>query len=105
MVLALLSDLPRTNGMQHLLGLAQWDADTVRDDARECVVAHLPDEDAVPVPRYAGSSSNCRKTVAPGQPDHLNHVPLVGRASTPRYRHDRRARPALVTASATSQPD
>ncbi|MET9183612.1 IS701 family transposase [Kitasatospora aureofaciens] len=60
-VLGLLADLPRKNcwtiaehagdaspaGMQHLLSRASWDADQVRDDVREFVVAHLREEDAV----------------------------------------------------------
>lgn len=61
LVLGLLLDLPRKNcwsiaewagqasphGMQHLLGRAKWDADTVRDDVREYVLEHLHDDDAV----------------------------------------------------------
>lgn len=54
-VLGLLSDLLRKNcwtiaqwageagpdGMQHLIGRAMWDTDTVRDGMREYVVEHL----------------------------------------------------------------
>ncbi|MGW5781052.1 IS701 family transposase [Streptomyces sp. NPDC003863] len=61
LVPGLLSDLPRKNcwsiaewageatpdGMQHLLGRAEWDADVVRDDVREYVLNHLHDDDAV----------------------------------------------------------
>ena len=61
LALGLLSDLPRKNcwsiaewageaspdGMQHLLGRARWNADTVRDDVREYVLEHLHDKDAV----------------------------------------------------------
>jgi SRSO17 transposase len=60
-VLGLLSELPRKNcwtiaeyagdaspdGMQHLLNRAVWDAEAVRDDLRDYVVAHLADPDAV----------------------------------------------------------
>jgi SRSO17 transposase len=35
------------DGMQHLLGRARWDADAVRDDAREYVLEHLHNEGAV----------------------------------------------------------
>jgi SRSO17 transposase len=35
------------DGMQHLLARAVWDADSVRDDVRACVVEHLGDPDAV----------------------------------------------------------
>ncbi len=34
----------RPRGVQHFLNDARWDADTVRDDLREYVVEHLPDE-------------------------------------------------------------
>ncbi|MFD8717693.1 transposase [Streptomyces sp. NPDC059629] len=62
LVLGLLSDLARKNcgssiaewageaapdGMQYLLGRAEWDAGRVRDDVRECVLEHLRDADAV----------------------------------------------------------
>ena len=54
-VLGLLADLPRKNcwsiaehagdrspgGMQHLLGRARWDADSVRDDLRDYLTGHL----------------------------------------------------------------
>lgn len=60
-VVGLLADLPRKNcwtiaehagdaspaGMQHLLSRASWDADQVRDDARDFVVDNLGDENAV----------------------------------------------------------
>ena len=35
------------DGMQHLIGQATWNAGAVRDDVREYVVEHLPDDDAV----------------------------------------------------------
>jgi hypothetical protein len=71
LVLGLLSDLPRKNcwsiaewageatpdGMQHLLGRAKWDADTVRDDVREYVLEHLRDEDAVLVVDETGDAA------------------------------------------------
>ncbi|MFE9623535.1 IS701 family transposase [Streptomyces sp. NPDC006527] len=61
LVLGLLADLPRKNcwtiaehtgdtspdGLQHLLGRAQWDADLVRDDLRAFVLGHLADDRAV----------------------------------------------------------
>jgi SRSO17 transposase len=34
-------------GLQHLLGMASWDADLVRDDLRGYVLEHLGDEEAV----------------------------------------------------------
>ncbi len=34
-------------GVQHLLGRAQWDADSVRDDLQSYVIQHLTDPDAV----------------------------------------------------------
>jgi SRSO17 transposase len=74
-VLGLLSDLPRKNcwtiaeqagdatpdGMQHLLAGAQWDADAVRDDLRDCVVEHLGGSDAVLV---AGETGDVKKGTA-----------------------------------------
>lgn len=73
----LLSDLPRKNcwsiaewageaspeGMQHLLGRAQWDADRVRDDVREYVLEHLHDEDAVLVVDETGDVKKGTHTV------------------------------------------
>jgi SRSO17 transposase len=60
-VLGLLAELPRKNcqtiaghagdrtsdGMQHLLSRARWDADGIRDDVRSYVVEHLGDPGAV----------------------------------------------------------
>src|SRR5215213_9710902 len=60
-LLGLLADLPRKNcwtiaehageadphGMQYLLARASWDTDSVRDDLRDYVTAHLGDADAV----------------------------------------------------------
>ncbi|MCP3770718.1 MULTISPECIES: IS701 family transposase [unclassified Streptomyces] len=77
LVLGLLSDLPRKNcwsiaewageatpdGMQHLLGRAKWDADTVRDDVREYVVEHLHDDDAVLVVDGTGNVKKGTHTV------------------------------------------
>lgn len=71
LVLGLLSDLPRKNcwtiaewagestpdGMQHLLSLAKWDADAVRDALRGYVVEHLHHERAVLVGCAAASWS------------------------------------------------
>jgi SRSO17 transposase len=34
-------------GIQHLLGRANWDADAVRDDAREYLIEHLAGEESV----------------------------------------------------------
>ncbi|WP_242436007.1 IS701 family transposase [Streptomyces sp. Root369] len=73
----MLSDLPRKNcwsiaewageassdGMQHLLGRATWDADRVRDDVREYVLEHLGDEDAVLVVDETGDVENGTHTV------------------------------------------
>lgn len=61
LVLGLLSDLPRKNcwttaewagdrtsdGMQHLIGRAKWDAGQVRDDVHDYVVEHVHDDQAV----------------------------------------------------------
>ncbi|MGW5235977.1 IS701 family transposase [Streptomyces nodosus] len=77
LVLGLLSDLPRKNcwsiaewagqatpdGMQHLLGRAKWNADTVRDDVREYVLEHLRDEDAVLVVDETGDVKKGTHTV------------------------------------------
>jgi SRSO17 transposase len=77
LVLGLLSDLPRKNcwsiaewageatpdGMQHLLGRARWDADAVRDDAREFVLEHLRDEGAVLVVDETGDVKKGTLTV------------------------------------------
>lgn len=81
LVLGLLSDLPRKNcwsiaewagqasphGMQHLLGRAEWDADTVRDtvrdDVREYVLEHLHDDDAVLVVDETGDVKKGTHTV------------------------------------------
>jgi SRSO17 transposase len=63
MVMALASKVPNKNcwtlsehagdetpyAMQHLLSRASWDADAVRDDLREHVVAHLGDDHVVAV--------------------------------------------------------
>lgn len=60
-MLGLLSGLPRKNcwtvaewvgdatsdGMQHLLGRAKWDADAIGDEVRGYVVDHLEDDQAV----------------------------------------------------------
>lgn len=77
LVLGLLSDLPRKNcwtiaewageagphGMQHLLCQAVWDADAVRDDAREYVVEHLHDKVAVLVVDETGDLKKGAHTV------------------------------------------
>ncbi|WP_411083268.1 IS701 family transposase [Streptomyces sp. cmx-18-6] len=77
LVLGLLSDLPRKNcwsiaewageatpdGMQHLLGRAKWDADTVRDDVREYVLEYLHHEDAVLVVDETGDVKKGTETV------------------------------------------
>lgn len=77
LVLGLLSDLPRKNcwtiaewagkasphGMQHLLCRAAWDADAVRDDMREYVVAHLRDDAAVLVVDETGDVKKGTHTV------------------------------------------
>nr|WP_275942269.1 transposase [Streptomyces spiramenti] len=75
LVLGLLSDLPRKNtiaewageagphGMQHLLCRASWEADAVRDDVREYVVAHLHDEEAVLVVDETGDAKKGAHTV------------------------------------------
>ncbi|EFL27720.1 transposase [Streptomyces himastatinicus ATCC 53653] len=73
LVPGLLSDLPRKNcwsiaewagqasphGMQHLLGRAEWDADTVR----EYVLEHLHDDDAVLVVDETGDVKKGTHTV------------------------------------------
>lgn len=73
LALGLLSDLPRKNcrsiaewageatpdGMQHLLGRAEWDADAVRDD----VLEHLHDEDAALVVDETGDVKKGTHTV------------------------------------------
>ena len=67
-VLGLLAGLPRKNcwtiaeqagdatsdGMQHLLARARWDADGVRDDVRDFVMEHLGDPQAVLVADETG---------------------------------------------------
>lgn len=77
LVLGLLSDLTRKNcwtiaewagqasphGMQHLLGRAEWNADTVRDDVREYVLEHLHDDDAVLVVDETGDVKKGTHTV------------------------------------------
>ncbi|MDQ0842566.1 SRSO17 transposase [Streptomyces sp. V1I6] len=77
LVLGSLSDLPRKNcwtiaewageatpdGMQHLLGRAQWDADQVRDDVRRYVVEHLHDDQAVLVVNETGDVKKGTGTV------------------------------------------
>lgn len=73
----MLSDLPRKNcwsiaewageassdGVQHLLGRATWDADRVRGDVREYVLEHLGDEDAVLVVDETGDVKKGTHTV------------------------------------------
>ncbi|MER5986713.1 transposase [Streptomyces sp. NPDC001787] len=90
----LLSDLPRKDcwtiaeragestpdGMQHLLGRAEWDADQVRDDVRAYVVMHLRDNQAVLVVDETGD-------VKKGTP-----TPSVPGASTPAPRAGSRTR-------------
>ncbi|MER7195469.1 transposase [Streptomyces flaveolus] len=77
LVLGLLSDLPRRNcwtiaghigdttpdGLQHLLGRAEWDADLVRDDLRGYVLEHLADEQAVLVVDETGDLKEGTHTV------------------------------------------
>ncbi|MBB5792358.1 SRSO17 transposase [Streptomyces caelestis] len=77
LVLGLLPDLPRKNcwtiaewagertsdGMQHLLGRAKWDADRVRDDVRDYVVDHLHDDQAVLVVDETGDVKKGTGTV------------------------------------------
>ncbi|MGP3737625.1 IS701 family transposase (plasmid) [Streptomyces sp. GDS52] len=77
LVLGLLSDLPRKNcwsiaewageanpdGMQHLLGRARRDADTVRDDVREYVPEHPQDKNAVLVVDETGDVKKGTHTV------------------------------------------
>ncbi|MCD9900880.1 IS701 family transposase [Streptomyces sp. MT29] len=77
LVLGLLADLPRKNcwtiaewagdptphGLQHLLSRASWDADTVRDDARDYVVEHLRDDAAVLVVDETGDVKKGTHTV------------------------------------------
>ena len=82
MVLGLLSDRPRRNcwtiaqwageatrdGMQHLLGRAEWEADQVRDDLRNYVVEHLHNDRAVLVVDESGEvkkAASSAKTPAP----------------------------------------
>jgi SRSO17 transposase len=76
-VLGLLADLPRKNcwslaehagdhspdGMQHLLARAVWDADAVRDDLRDYLIAHLGDAHAVLVIDETGDLKKGRATV------------------------------------------
>ncbi len=77
LVLGLLSDLPRKNcwtiaewagvrtpdGMQHLLGIAKWDADQVRDEVGDYVVEHLHDDEAVLVVDETGDVKKGTDTV------------------------------------------
>ncbi len=77
LMLGLLSELPRKNcwtlaehaghatsdGMQHLLARARWDADAVRDDLRAYVVEHLWDERAVLVVDETGDLKKGTHTV------------------------------------------
>ena len=77
LVRGLLSDLPRKNcwtiaeqagdanpdGMQHLLGRAEWDPDAVRDDLRAYVVEHLGDPEAVLVVDETGDLKKGTATV------------------------------------------
>ncbi len=76
-VRGLLADLPRKNcwtiaehagdaspdGMQHLLGRAVWDQDTVRDDIRDYVVEHLGEDEAVLVVDETGDLKKGTMTV------------------------------------------
>jgi SRSO17 transposase len=73
----LLAGLPRTNcwtiaehagdatsdGMQHLLARASWDAEAVREDLRGYVVNHLADPDAVLVVDETGDLKKGTATV------------------------------------------
>lgn len=77
LVLGLVADLPRKNcwtiaewagettpdGMQHLLGRAQWDADQVGDDVCGYVVEHLHDDGAVLVVDETGDVKKGTGTV------------------------------------------
>lgn len=51
------------DGMQHLLGRAKWDADTVRDDVREYVLEYLHHEVAVLVVDETGDVKKGTETV------------------------------------------
>ena len=51
------------DGMQRLLGAADWDADAVRDDLRAYVVEHLGDERAVVVVDETGFLKKGTKSV------------------------------------------
>jgi SRSO17 transposase len=76
-VLGLLADLPRKNcwslvehagdhspdGMQHLLARVVWDADAVRDDTRDYLIAHLGDAHAVLVIDETGDLKKGTATV------------------------------------------
>jgi len=53
----------RPDGMQRLLRTACWDAEAVRNDVRELVVAHLGHPDAVLVPDETGDLKKGRHTV------------------------------------------
>jgi SRSO17 transposase len=50
-------------GIQHLLGRANWDADAVRDDAREYVIEHLAGEESVLVVDETGFIKKGDKSV------------------------------------------
>jgi SRSO17 transposase len=54
---------PSPDGMQRLLNGAHWDADLVRDDLRDYVVAHLADPDAVLVVDETGFIKKGSKSV------------------------------------------
>ncbi|MFF3940363.1 IS701 family transposase [Streptomyces phaeofaciens] len=77
LVLGPLADLPRKNcwtiaehtgdtspdGLQHLLGRAEWDADLVRDDLRAFVLEYLTDDQAVLVMDETGDLKKGTHTV------------------------------------------
>jgi SRSO17 transposase len=50
-------------GIQHLLGRASWDADAVRDDAREYVLEHLAGEQSVLIIDETGFIKKGEKSV------------------------------------------
>jgi len=52
---------PRPDGMQHLLGLARWDAGAVRDDLRDYVVERLSNPGAVLVIYQTGDVKKGRR--------------------------------------------
>ncbi|MFD7713205.1 transposase [Streptomyces sp. NPDC059786] len=51
------------DGMRHLLGRAEWDADQVRDEVGDYVVQHLHDDEAVLVVDETGDVKKCTGTV------------------------------------------